>query len=93
MKRLLSALLVLGIALAATGAHGSAAGQVRVFVSVPSQKHFVQQIVKDRVAVEVVVLPGAGPHAYEANFQQCISIADGLDTRFNAIFADKAASR
>jgi ABC-type Zn uptake system ZnuABC Zn-binding protein ZnuA len=54
----------MGIALAATGAHGSAAGQVRVSVSVRPQKYFVQQILKDRVAVEAMALPGASHYIY-----------------------------
>lgn len=42
-----------------------AAGPLTVFVSVPPQKSFVEKIGGERVSVQVMVGPGANPHAYE----------------------------
>jgi zinc transport system substrate-binding protein len=36
-----------------------------VFVSIPPQKYFVEQIGKDLVETQVLVQPGASPHTYE----------------------------
>lgn len=54
---------------------GSAAEPVPVFVSILPQKYFVQQIGGDRVAVEVMVQPGASPHAYEPKPRQMGALA------------------
>jgi zinc transport system substrate-binding protein len=40
-------------------------GKLPVFVSIVPQKYFVQQIGKDLVDVQVMVLPGASPATYE----------------------------
>jgi zinc transport system substrate-binding protein len=45
------------------GAWGAA--PLRVMVTVPPQRAFVERIGGDRVAVEVMVPPGADPHTYE----------------------------
>ncbi len=41
------------------------AGPVKVFVSVPPQKFFVERIGGNRVQVLVLIPPGADPHTYE----------------------------
>jgi zinc transport system substrate-binding protein len=46
-----------------------------VYVSILPQRDFVQQIAKDRVAVEVMVLPGANPATYEPKAQQMAGLA------------------
>jgi zinc transport system substrate-binding protein len=52
-----------------------AAKQVRVFVSIAPQKYFVQQIGKDRVAVEIMVPAGANPHTYEPRPRQMVALS------------------
>ncbi|WP_373500805.1 metal ABC transporter solute-binding protein, Zn/Mn family [Desulfococcus sp.] len=54
---------------------GFAADPVPVFVSILPQKYFVQQIGKDLVDVQVMVQPGASPHAYEPKPRQMADIA------------------
>jgi zinc transport system substrate-binding protein len=45
-----------------------------VFVSIPPQKYFVQQIGKDLVDVQVMVQPGADPHTYAPKPKQMAAI-------------------
>lgn len=46
-----------------------------VFVSIVPQKFFVQQICKDKVDVQVMVLPGASPATYEPKPQQMAALS------------------
>jgi zinc transport system substrate-binding protein len=55
-------------------AHADAA-RISVFVSIPPQRYFVQQIGKDRVSVQVMVRPGASPATYEPKSVQMAAIA------------------
>ncbi len=55
--------------------YGFAGDPVSVFVSIPPQKQFVQQIGKDLVDVQVLVEPGADPHTYEPKPQQMAAIS------------------
>ena len=52
-----------------------ATGKLPVFVTIPPQKYFVQQIGKDLVDVQVMVQPGADPHTYEPKPQQMVAIS------------------
>ena len=54
---------------------GALAEPVPVFVSILPQKYFLQQIGGDRVAVQVMVQPGASPHAYEPKPRQMAALA------------------
>ncbi|MBA4368528.1 MAG: cation ABC transporter substrate-binding protein [Desulfobacterium sp.] len=54
---------------------GFAGDPVSVFVSIPPQKLFVQQIGKDLVDVQIMVEPGADPHTYEPKPQQMAAIS------------------
>lgn len=54
--------------------HANAA-RISVFVSIPPQRYFVQQIGKDRVSVQVMVRPGASPATYEPKSAQMAAIA------------------
>lgn len=56
--------VVLGILLGLGGA-AEAADPLKVFVSLPPQKHFVERLGGDRVTVTVLVPPGADPHTFE----------------------------
>ena len=49
--------------------------QLPVFVSIAPQKYFVQQIGKDLVNVQVMVPPGADPHAYEPKPRQMADLS------------------
>ncbi|MBU2649082.1 zinc ABC transporter substrate-binding protein [bacterium] len=53
----------------------SASGRLSVFVSIPPQKYFVEQIGKDRVEVSVMVQPGTSPHTYEPRPKQMVAIS------------------
>jgi zinc transport system substrate-binding protein len=55
--------------------YGFAGNPVPVFVSIPPQKQFVQQIGKDLVNVQVLVEPGADPHTYEPTPRQMAAIS------------------
>jgi zinc transport system substrate-binding protein len=63
------ALVLLGV----TQAKG--ADKLRVAVSIPPQKHFLSRIGGDRVAVEVLLPPGASPTTYEPKPSQLINIS------------------
>jgi len=52
-----------------------AADKLPVFVSIVPQKYFVQQIGKDLVDVQVMVLPGASPATYEPKPKQMADIS------------------
>jgi zinc transport system substrate-binding protein len=52
-----------------------AVGKVSVFVSILPQKYFVQQIGKDLVDIQVLVMPGASPHTYEPKPQQMAAVS------------------
>jgi zinc transport system substrate-binding protein len=51
------------------------ADQLPVFVSIPPQKYFVQQIGMDLVKVQVMVAPGASPATYEPKPAQMTALA------------------
>ena len=50
------------------------ADPVTVFVSILPQKYFVQQIGKDRVNIQIMVLPGASPATYEPKPSQMTAL-------------------
>jgi zinc transport system substrate-binding protein len=58
----------------ATSVH--AVSPMKVFVSILPQKSFVEQIGGARVAVSVMVAPGAGPHTYEPKPRQMAELVD-----------------
>jgi zinc transport system substrate-binding protein len=53
----------------------AAARPIQVFVSIAPQQYFVQQIGGNRVAISVMVPPGADPHSYEPKPQQMVKLA------------------
>jgi len=57
------------------GSTAFAADRVPVFVSIVPQKYFVQQIGKEWVDVQVMVLPGASPATYEPKPDQMAGLA------------------
>lgn len=77
MKRVFSRLIPLfsGILIVILPSLLVASSRLQVFVSVPPQKYFVEQIGKERVEVNVMVRPGASPHTYEPKPKQMVAIA------------------
>ncbi|MBT4266748.1 MAG: zinc ABC transporter solute-binding protein [Deltaproteobacteria bacterium] len=64
-----------GILIVTAPSISQASSRLQIFVSVPPQKYFVEQIGKDRVTVNVMVQPGASPHTYEPKPKQMVVIA------------------
>jgi zinc transport system substrate-binding protein len=54
---------------------GYAFDKIPVFVSILPQKYFVEQIGRDLVEVQVMVQPGANPHAYEPKPAQMAAVS------------------
>jgi zinc transport system substrate-binding protein len=54
---------------------GTAAEKITVFVSIVPQKYFVEKIGQGLVDVEVMVPPGANPHAYEPKPRQMAELS------------------
>lgn len=67
-------LLLLCLSCSSSG-EPSAQEKIRVFVGIPPQAFFVRRIGGDRVAVEVLVRPGASPHTFEPTPKQISSLA------------------
>jgi zinc transport system substrate-binding protein len=57
---------------------GWSAARISVFVSIPPQQYFVQQIGKDRVDVQVLLEPGADPHTYEPKPRQMAALSKAI---------------
>ena len=75
MKRVLM-LLVAALLLAGLAEEGLAeGGKLPVAVSILPQKYFVERIGGEHVAVQVMVPPGAEPHAYEPKPGQMTALA------------------
>ena len=55
--------------------HAQAGKRLAVFVSIPPQKYFLQQIGRQRVDVQVMVQPGASPATYEPKPRQMAAIS------------------
>jgi zinc transport system substrate-binding protein len=55
--------------------YAQAGKKLAVFVSIPPQKYFVQQIGEQRVDVQVMVQPGASPATYEPRPRQVAAIS------------------
>jgi zinc transport system substrate-binding protein len=72
---LFSIFLVSAIFLFPCGGHAQAGKKLTVFVSIPPQKYFLQQIGKQRVDVQVMVQPGASPATYEPRPRQMAAIS------------------
>ena len=90
--------LIILIIISAGFAQYSLAGErVSVFVSIPPQKYFVQQIGGSQVAVRVMVRPGADPHTYEPKPQQMVALSTAklyfaIGIEFEAARLDKIIS-
>ena len=72
---LIGMLAVSGVFVLILSANAQTAKKLAVFVSIPPQKYFVQQIGKERVNVQVMVQPGASPATYEPRPRQMVAIS------------------
>ena len=54
----------------------SAGDRVKVFVSIPPQKYFVEKIGGDLVDISVMVLPGFSPATYEPKPKQMVKLTE-----------------
>ena len=70
-----SMLAISGIFVSSFSANAQTGKQLAVFVSIPPQKYFVQQIGKERVHIQVMVQPGASPATYEPRPRQMAAIS------------------
>ncbi|MBW1683205.1 MAG: zinc ABC transporter substrate-binding protein [Deltaproteobacteria bacterium] len=70
-------LLVLFLAslLSQAAVHAESRDRLRVFVSIPPQKYFVERIGRKNVRVSVMVRPGANPATYEPSPSQMASLS------------------
>jgi zinc transport system substrate-binding protein len=75
MHRLFKLISIVFLVLYVFMGNASAAGKLPIFVSIVPQKHFVQQIGKDLVEVQAMVLPGASPATYEPKPQQMADLS------------------
>ena len=55
--------------------HAASKDPLSLFVSIPPQKFFVEQIGKNHVNVNVLVPPGADPHTYEPKPSQMVKLS------------------
>ena len=75
LKLVLTGMLAFsGIFLLSCSANAQTGKQLAVFVSIPPQKYFVQQIGKERVHIQVMAKPGASPATYEPRPRQMAAI-------------------
>jgi zinc transport system substrate-binding protein len=72
---LIGVLAVSGVFVLIFSANAQTGKKRAVFVSIPPQKYFVQQIGKERVNVQVMVQPGASPATYEPRPRQMVAIS------------------
>jgi zinc transport system substrate-binding protein len=77
--------------------HVAADDRLPVYVSILPQRDFVQHIAKDRVAVEVMVQPGASPATYEPKAQQMAGLSRAkayfaVGAPFEAVWLPKIAA-
>ena len=74
-RAFIGVLAVAGIFGLSFSANAQTGEKLAVFVSIPPQKYFVQQIGKERVDVQVMVPQGASPATYEPRPRQMAAIS------------------
>jgi zinc transport system substrate-binding protein len=72
---LIGMFLISGVILLICSGPAQAGKKLAVFVSIPPQKYFLQQIGKQRVDVQVMVQPGVSPATYEPKPRQMAAIS------------------
>ncbi len=78
MKYIKGSIFIFSALICSLVASGWAAEPVPVFVSIPPQSYFVQQIGKNLVDVHVLVEAGADPHTYEPKPQQMVALSKAV---------------
>ena len=78
MKYIKGSIFIFSALICSLVASGWSAEPVPVFVSIPPQSYFVQQIGKDLVDVHVLVEAGADPHTYEPKPQQMVALSKAV---------------
>ncbi|NDY71352.1 cation ABC transporter substrate-binding protein [Desulfobacter hydrogenophilus] len=96
MKRFVRFFTVISMIAVCCG-HAWAEAPVPMFVSILPQQYFVQQIGKDKVAVSVMVQPGASPATYEPKPLQMAKLSKArlyfsIGVPFETFWLDKIAS-
>jgi len=96
MKRLGTFFIVISMVAVVCG-QALAQRPLSVFVSIVPQQYFVQQIGKDKVAVSVMVQPGASPATYEPKPMQMAKLSNArlyfsIGVPFETFWLDKIAS-
>ena len=96
-RAFIGVLAVAGIFVMSFSANAQTGKKLAVFVSVPPQKYFVQQIGKERVNVQVMVQPGASPATYEPRPRQMAAISKtqiyfAIGVAFEKIWLGKIAA-
>jgi len=98
LKRVfIGVLAVTGIFVMSFSPNAQTGKKLAVFVSIPPQKYFVQQIGKERVNVQVMVQPGASPATYEPRPRQMAAISKtqiyfAIGVAFEKIWLGKIAA-
>ena len=92
-----SAIAVSMVAWLWPGAVAAADSSIPVFVSIAPQKYFVERVGGSRVAVQVMVAPGASPATYEPKPRQMAALAGArlyfaIGVPFEAAWLDKIAA-
>jgi zinc transport system substrate-binding protein len=89
--------ILLSATLAPAASPAPGTGPLSVFVSILPQKFFVERIGQDRVAVQVMVTPGASPATYEPKPRQMAALADAhayfaVGVPFERVWLEKIAA-
>ncbi len=86
--------MLLGVLFLSSSMASVDASQLNVTVSIAPQKYFVEQIGKEHIAVNVMVLPGADPHHYEPKPRQMVALSQSqayfaLGIEFESVWLKK----
>lgn len=65
LRNLLFLLFLIIIAGCSNKTSDSASATMKIFVSIPPQKYFLEKLCVDRAEISVLLPPGASPHSYE----------------------------
>jgi len=93
--RFIHMLAAFGAVFLLVAGNANAEKKLHVFVSLPPQKYFVQQIGRALVDVEVMIPAGADPHIYEPKPRQMVALSKARlllrhrDTAFRKHMAEK----
>jgi zinc transport system substrate-binding protein len=97
MDRILQILLLAATLSIAFVSFATAADPIKVVVSIPPQKYFIQKIGGDRVEASIMVPPGVDPHSYEPKPRQMVELSRAtayfsIGIGFEDVWLDKIAA-